>query len=322
MTVGMEDKFIRNDILVLKSFRHIFPQNTFLSPAAFHLAIMALTHRQILDVVIIAYYVVAFPFSIRLIIKHGFSRSTGWFYLVLLSLLRLIGAGTGYASVDHPNSQSLLEASVICTSIGISPLLLTLLGILNRVNCGIKITSGLGVSKNYSRIIHIPVIGGLILAIVAGTKQFNSSPSTRTTGEHLLEGGVILFIAGFAMLIMMAVMLFSKRQYIIQGENKLLTAGFFSHPFIFVRILYSVISAFDHNSTTFDIESDTNKGIVVQAVMSVLMEFIAVAVFIIVGMVSSRAPRDGEMNASAAPAYYDGSVGVKTEQEYGRNGEA
>ena len=122
---------------------------------------MTLTNRQILDVVIIAYYAVALPLSVWLVVKHGFGRQQGWFYLVLLSLLRLIGSGTGYAYVKNPTSNSLLEASVICDSIGISPLLLALCGILDRVNNGMN---GYGVNKNFGRMIHIPVILGLIVS--------------------------------------------------------------------------------------------------------------------------------------------------------------
>lgn len=150
---------------------------------------MVLTHRQILDIVILAYYAIAFILSLWLVVKHGFARQIGCFYLALLAILRLIGAGTGYASINHPASQELLETSVICTSIGISPLLLALLGILSRINNGMN---GYRLSYNWSRIIHIPVIVGLILALVAGTKQFSSNSSTRNTSEHLLEGAVIL----------------------------------------------------------------------------------------------------------------------------------
>ena len=142
------------------------------------------------------------------------------------------------------------------------------------------------------------------LAIVAGTKEFSSKPSEVTTGQHLEEAAVILFIIGWAALVAMAVIIFSRKQYITPGESKLLAAAFLTLPFIFVRILYTVIVAYDHTSTTFNIESSTNAGVVVQAIMESLMEFIAVAIFLAIGLIARKVSRV-MAGDDRAPEYVD-----------------
>ena len=249
---------------------------------------MTLTSRQLLDVVELAYYVIALPLSVFLVLKHGYGRHLGWMYLATLSLLRIIGAGTGIASVDHPSSKDLLETSIICESIGISPLLLASLGLVDRVNDGIQ---GYGISKNFSRMIHIPIIVGLILAIISGVKSFSSNPSTVIESHQFLEAASILYVLGLAGITFICITLLGRRQSTVQGETRLLYAVMLSLPLILVRIIYTIITAFDHDSSTFSIVSTTHAAVIVQGIMSVLMEFIVVAIYITVGFSVGKVAR-------------------------------
>ena len=88
--------------------------------------------RDIIAIVELIFYI---PFAVLAIIaciRHGFSRSSGWIYTVLLCVLRIAGAVCQF--LLHKNhSTGLITASIIIDSVGLSPLLLATLGILNRL---------------------------------------------------------------------------------------------------------------------------------------------------------------------------------------------
>jgi len=58
--------------------------------------------------------------------RHGFGRSSGWIFVLVLCLVRIVGAGCQLATYSSETT-GLLEAVVILDSIGISPLLLATL---------------------------------------------------------------------------------------------------------------------------------------------------------------------------------------------------
>ncbi len=65
-------------------------------------------------------------------LRHGFAKSSGWFFLITLSILRLIGAICWLVYASSP-SRGVATAAIICTSIGLSPLTLLCMGLLSRV---------------------------------------------------------------------------------------------------------------------------------------------------------------------------------------------
>ena len=273
---------------------------------------MGLTNREDLDIVQLVYYGIATPLIAYLLFQHGFARQIGWLYLAVLALLRIIGAATGIASVKTP-SEGLIETTLICTSVGISPLLLSLLGILGRLSQGMK---GQGVSQRLERLIHIPILVGLIMAIIAGTKEFSADASTRHDGYTMLKVAVLLYLVGLLALAVVAFQTFRRKQFILDGEMRLLTVSLLSLPFLLVRIIYSIISAFSQGSNTFSIISDTNRAVVIQAIMSVLMEFSVVALFIAAGVTVRRIPREMVNNGYAEPPNYNNVASTKAPQEY------
>ena len=247
---------------------------------------MALTNRAILDVVVIIYYSPTLLLAAWLLKKHGFSRQMGWLYLVLLALLRLIGGGTGIAAAQNP-SEGLVETTDICWSIGISPLFLAWLGIIGRVNDGMH---NYQVPKRILQLMPLPIVVGLILGIVGGTKQFDTNPSSRSEGQDFTEAAIILYLVSLIMLTVVTVFIFTRIGRVLETDRRLLFAALASIPFLFVRIIYSLIADFDHGSSIFSIISTRDAAVVVQAIMSVLMEFIVVALYITAGLTTAALP--------------------------------
>jgi hypothetical protein len=80
----------------------------------------------------VAVYVPASILAIVICVRHGFNRSSGWIYTLILCIVRIAGAVCQFLSIrDHSNS--LIEAKLIIDSIGLSPLLLATLGLLSRL---------------------------------------------------------------------------------------------------------------------------------------------------------------------------------------------
>jgi hypothetical protein len=90
------------------------------------------TDHSKLATAIIVYYVLALPFAVWLCTRHGFGRHAGWFYLLSMDIVRLIGGCITIAAYAHP-STGLFIAAGIFNSIGFVPLILTLMGMMKRV---------------------------------------------------------------------------------------------------------------------------------------------------------------------------------------------
>jgi hypothetical protein len=63
--------------------------------------------------------------------RHGFNRSSGWIFTLILCLVRIIGACCQLATLSS-SSKGLIETVLILESVGLSPLLLATLGLLAR----------------------------------------------------------------------------------------------------------------------------------------------------------------------------------------------
>lgn len=93
---------------------------------------MTVTYRDAIAILQVVVYAPVLILSLMLNLRHGFAKSSGWFFLITLSILRLIGAICWLVYTSHP-STGVATAAIICTSIGLSPLTLLCMGLLSRV---------------------------------------------------------------------------------------------------------------------------------------------------------------------------------------------
>jgi hypothetical protein len=88
--------------------------------------------RDVVSVVELLFFIPTAILAIITCCKHGFNRSSGWIYTLILCIVRIIGATCQFLS--HSNhSSGLIQATIIIDSIGLSPLLLATLGMLSRL---------------------------------------------------------------------------------------------------------------------------------------------------------------------------------------------
>ena len=248
---------------------------------------MGLSSRTILDIVELVYYGPALLLTFWIINKHGMGRQSGWIYLAALAVIRIVGAATGIAANSDP-SQGLIETSDIAYSVGLSPLFLAWLGIIKRVNEGMHVHS---IPPRLINLVHLPIVAGLILAIFGGIKLFDANPASVNTGVTYTKIAIMLFLLTLIALAAITAFTFMRIRHVMEGEKRLVFACLAVIPFLLVRIIYSIIVDFDRSSTIFSFLSTRTAAVVVQAVMSVAMEFIAVSIFLTAGFMTPAIPR-------------------------------
>lgn len=107
------------------------------------------------------------------------------------------------------------------------------------------------------------------------------NPSDLNSGNHLREGAAILLLVVYVLLYAITASCFFKMRAIYEGDRRLVYAALAAAPFLLVRLIYSVCSAFDSHSKLFGFQS---ANVYVMAFMQYLMEFIVVTIFLAAGL--------------------------------------
>ncbi|KAL1591976.1 hypothetical protein SLS60_011568 [Paraconiothyrium brasiliense] len=210
--------------------------------------------------------------------KHGFKRSSGWLYTPILCLIRIIGSICQFVSNTNP-STGLLQTIFILDSVGLSPLLLATLGVLNRFVDFLNARSAPTFTIRHFRIVQLVLMLGLILSIVGGT-SISPSADGSYTPPTTSKVGVVLYIVGFvAILFILAVSV--PRRHVVPGrERHVPITIFIALPFVAVRLLYSILAVFVHDHT-FSIATGS---VAVNIGMSVVEEFVVVGLYVLLGV--------------------------------------
>jgi len=264
--------------------------------------------REGLSIANLVFYVPCLCIAAWVTFRHGFSRQAGWIFLILLAFIRVLGSICQIVSVNSP-SESIDEAWIILSSVGLSPLLLAMLGLLVRVHQNMSPASP--IHPMIFRILAVAPIIAVILAIVGGSQEAeNSDPSKVSTGTSLVQAGVIIFMVTFLIFAAITLATFLRLRSISVGEQRVLYAVALSIPFIFVRLIYSIIVDFAGNSQFNLITGD----VVIQACMASLMEFIVVILYLGAGLV---APKIAKSNVQPSVALAEtGYTGQQAGQQY------
>ena len=151
-------------------------------------------------------------------------------------------------------------------------------------------TNGRGLPPRVFRLLFIPSTVGLILAIVGGSDQFSSKLSDQSQGRTLSRAAIIVFVVTFIVQSGIALLSFFNFRAISQGETRLLIAVACSIPFLAVRLIYSVLSVFVTDSTTFSL---TEGSVVVEGFMAVFEEFMVVILYLSAGLATPKLVKRG-----------------------------
>ncbi|KAK4540328.1 hypothetical protein LTR36_009285 [Oleoguttula mirabilis] len=234
----------------------------------------------------VAFFAPALCIALFVVFRHGFKRNLGWIYLVLLAILRIIGASCTLDMESQNNySAGLLETAAITSAVGTAPLLLALMGFLERIHTGME-------HKNLPamafRPLHLAALAGLVLAIIGGLGESHTSAGDIKTGKELMEAASIVFLAIYLTLAAIILWTIINVRWVLTAEKKLLQAGLLALPFLLVRLVYTVAVAFSAPGGVFYF-SDVN--VYAQAFMQFMMEAIVVSIFIFGGLLTPKMVR-------------------------------
>ncbi|KAL8704101.1 MAG: hypothetical protein Q9201_002735 [Fulgogasparrea decipioides] len=229
-------------------------------------------------------YVILFPLATVVAFRHGFKKSSGWVYLGIFTAIRIASSALGIANYHNPTNQSNLVWYSILSGLAISPLLLASKGLLSRVNESCQ--SNLRI--RIIRALSIPNLLALVLSIVGGTRLDSSNTSTQSQGKHLTQAGIIIFLVIFVLICAITILTWTSIGSIPGGEQRIFFAVLLALPFIFVRILYSILTDFLDNST-FRL---FNGSAMVHLWMAIIEEIIVAIVYIAVGLTTSSVKGD------------------------------
>ena len=251
---------------------------------------------SILKLVIYTPYLFA---SIYVCFRMGFMKGSGWIYLSIFCLLRIIGASAQLASISS-HSTTPYTIAAICDAVGLTPLFLASLGLISRayysmINSPWK---GMLFSMTVLRIPQLITTIAGILCIVGATSADTISDFTKESTVHI---GVILYVASYVLLLMLtttAAAVYLKQR---SGEKLLIIAVGAALPFLLVRLLYTLIACFAHHASSFNLVTGS---VTINLVMAVLEEIVVVAIYTITGTKQEIVPKEQQQKGPAARMTY------------------
>ncbi|KAI1121819.1 hypothetical protein F5Y10DRAFT_271696 [Nemania abortiva] len=243
---------------------------------------MTISATGIVSIVELIVYIPALIAAIVVCSRHGIHRASGWIYTVILCMVKIAGAICQLLATSNQSS-GLLTATIILDSIGISPLLFATLGVISRFVDWILFRGIELFSTKQFRFVQVLITIGLILSIVGGTSG-SSSDGGQVTVASTSKAGIILYLVAFLGLTFFLVVSFSYRNRVPTQERRCSVAVAVAWPFILVRLVYSVLAVFLHNSTF----SIIGGSVAVHAALAVVEEFLVVIDYLVLGFSLQR----------------------------------
>lgn len=246
------------------------------------------------DDIAIAQLVVFTPLlfgGIYLCVKHGISKGPGGVYLAIFSLTRVIGSALGLATVSNPTNKGLYIGWQVLESLGLGPLILILLSLLDRMFQSISRHVHNAVRPIYRRALRLLIVLSVVLISVG----FSNAATSVTSGGLLQiklpaisKAGVAMLVAAVALLCVLTMYAARNQGYINRGEHRLLITVIVSLPFLVVRLVYSCLIVIGGATNTTGLYVGT----------AVVMEMIVTIVCLIGGLsVDKKPPRAGDAEA-------------------------
>ncbi|KIM85114.1 hypothetical protein PILCRDRAFT_817972 [Piloderma croceum F 1598] len=245
---------------------------------------------------IISFYCTLLGIVLKLVLRHGFRREAGWIFLFIFCIIRILGGSLQEASATTlPINTGLFIATAVLTSAGLSPLLIATLAFVQTVA---KTAFGENplLTRGF-RLLGLIAIVGFILSLVGGINGTSTNPSEINQAKTLRHVGSILFalVYGFLVAVHIGCWLCARR--LTKARRTLLIAISSALPFLGVRVVYSVLSAYSGSPISTPTSSTTGSlskfNIVngewqIYLVMGLVMEYIVVLVYVIAGILIPR----------------------------------
>ncbi|PHH60449.1 hypothetical protein CDD81_1661 [Ophiocordyceps australis] len=193
-------------------------------------------------------YVPLLAGAIFICLKHGFSRCSGWFFLNVLVLARLIGSCLHLATISQPEKEGLYTGWMILNGFGLGPLVLLLLALLSRVFESINRQGHVFVKPLCNQVIQALMFAAILLVVIGGTQSDFSfeNGAMQVKYSSASRAGTAIMAAVVGLVGLEWLLALQKQGYVYQGEHRIILAVGFSLPFVIVRVVYSCLLVFGH----------------------------------------------------------------------------
>lgn len=222
--------------------------------------------------------------------SSSWRKTSGWLFIAVFAIARLLGAALQLATIDAPDNVNLYIGSATLANIGLSPLMLATLGLIFRVRYSIQKSRRTVLLAPIVRLDEIVMIIALILSIVGAT----SLPMSDFTGKSKIKMpttlvvSVILFIVAYCGLVLFTLTLWFYFPSVETGEKRLLFAITTSLPFLLVRIIYTALATLRQIPKFSWIRGDTT----IFLCMALVMEAAVVVIYEVTGLTLRRLSPD------------------------------
>ncbi|KAK4935516.1 hypothetical protein LTR10_023427 [Elasticomyces elasticus] len=236
------------------------------------------------------YYVPTLFASIFVAHRHGFAKGSGWIYLTIFCIVQIVGSIAQIVLISDPQSHGANTTALICSVLGLSPLLLASLDLLGRIYYTLLRQPWSTIfSLVILKLVQTPAAVGLILCIVGATSA--NSP-TVIDDQVTVKIGVVLFTAVFAILCLLCLIasVLERKTKRREGEAQcIIVAVAMALPFLLVRLIYALVATFSHN-INFAPGNGSTAAVTISLFMEVMEECMVVLIYIATGLKLSAVP--------------------------------
>jgi hypothetical protein len=267
---------------------------------------MTLTYRDGVSIAELVIYFPSLAVALFLSFRHGFGRNSGWLYLIIFCLARIIGPIMQLVLISDPSSTSLYTGSIILQTVGLSPLMLASLGLLSRAADSINRSHHSFINSHILKLIQLVITVGIILSIIGG---INASDDLSSSGGYypgtLSKVGTALLIVSYAGIVLATIIMSFSVSHAEPGEKRLVLAVAVSLPFLLIRLVYSIMVTFSTLRTFNQIYG----SVTALLCMALIEEFIVVVIYEGTGLTLREIPKSqhalvGNTSSSDHPAEY------------------
>ncbi|KAH8126201.1 hypothetical protein FP744_10003444 [Trichoderma asperellum] len=262
----------------------------------------------------LAIYLILLQPALYCLWKHGKTGFLGWLYVQIFCVLRIATGGIGL----HGNQTG--EAAVILNSIGLSPLLLSISGILHEARRAVNPR----LNRKLDIILEIKYHGivalGMVLTIIAVVHLLNGGDVSKS--KPLLNAGSAISCVAWLLAVLWALWShsmnrrFSSYSDMQTSENgkMLLNGVFIALPFVGIRLVYGIAflqMTISHPDSSFL----TSKA--VQVCLSFLPELACITSLLSVGVLTRSLRSDlKKREQEAVQLVSSQDVGLQQSTEY------
>lgn len=234
-------------------------------------------------------YILLLPPLVFLLVKYKKHSLPGYIYILLFTILQLISASL---QLSNPKSTT----SSIISTVGLSPVLLGLAGILNSAHISLstapKSAEKAKVVWAFQLALHLLTVAGVVMVAISSSNLTKDTGNSKYSTDLTLRkvGAIFLLLAFLAIAGHALWVLWRHRSggpKTFRMAKKLLYGALVALPFVFVRVVYTVVYEFAKPAGgTSRALSPVTASIAVRVVLILLVPLLVVVSLIVGGLLS------------------------------------